>query len=91
MTGGLVSKLVQWQRAKGLSDLAMAETLGLSRQGWQKIRTGENTPGVPLIRAVLREYPQFTLECLAFLRGESPDCPQPAQDEQETASDAPAA
>ncbi len=63
----LIVKLRTRQQVLDLSDLQMAERLGVSRPYWQAVRTGRLQPNVTLLRGILAAFPEFTRVTLAYL------------------------
>lgn len=63
----LIKKLKSKQG--NISDLEFARTLGISRQLWQMIRTGERGIGVALLSGTVRAYPDLIPDVFLFLSG----------------------
>jgi len=63
----VIDRLTVAQRAAGWTDAEVAERLGISRSGWAHLRTGWRNPGIPLLRSLLREFPELREEALAYL------------------------
>ena len=54
---GLVLALEVKQQAMGLNGAAMARELGVTRNYWYRLRTGNRDPGKSLIARVLEKWP----------------------------------
>jgi len=51
-----------------LSDKDFAKRLGVSRQLWALVKNGKHNPGLKFIQAVMRVYPELTVELMAYLK-----------------------
>lgn len=62
----LIDLLRARQRDAGESDLRFAQRLGISRQMWGFLRTGERQPGPDTLQAIGRAYPDLMPQIVAF-------------------------
>lgn len=62
----LIETLRNRQRAIGASDGEFARRLGISRQMWQAIRTGEREPGRPTLQRITTAYPDLLPDVVAL-------------------------
>lgn len=60
----LLEKLIEKQKAEGLSDLQFAKRLGVSRQLWAMTRSGDTPLGMRVLSGVVREFPSLTDDVL---------------------------
>lgn len=63
----LVQSLTERQKEAGEPDQLFARRLGLSRQAWQKIRTGECGLGGKALAGIVRAYPDLGGAVHSFL------------------------
>lgn len=57
------------QRKQGQSsDVMFAKTLGVPRTVWVQAKHGNRQPGLTLLRAILRTYPELTEDVITYLR-----------------------
>jgi hypothetical protein len=66
----LLGKLIEKQRALGLSDADFARLVELPRSSWQATRVGELPLAPRVVRAALRVWPDLAGAALDWLRGE---------------------
>lgn len=64
----VIELLITRQREAGETDAEFASRLGLSRQGWQKLRTRETSLGPRSIIGILTAYPDLRDSVSDFLR-----------------------
>lgn len=62
----LVHALSRKQQDLSLTDAAFAQRLGVDRETWRKIRTGQIQPGRRTLRGVRRAFPDLIPEMLDF-------------------------
>jgi len=62
-----ITTLVEIQNKEELTDKAMAERLGCSRQLWQMTRSGKIPPGNTVIKCISKNFPELHLEVIYFL------------------------
>lgn len=63
----IIQTLRQRQGDARLTDAQMAGRLGISRQLWQKLVTGERHLSLRVLRGVLDAYPDLTPQVLAIV------------------------
>ena len=63
----LLERLVTIQKARGLTDSQFAELLDIPRSTWQLTRSGAMNPGLTVIKAVRRAFPELEEAILAYL------------------------
>lgn len=56
----LVEALRQRQRREKLTDIALAGLLGVNHSTWSRIKSGDRRPGVKVLNAILRLYPEMS-------------------------------
>lgn len=66
----MLGKLIERQRALGLSDMRFARLIELPRSSWQATRVGELPLAPRVVRAALRVWPDLAGAALEWLRGE---------------------
>jgi hypothetical protein len=66
----LVEALERKQKELGLTQVGMAQRLGVSEAMWSLVRRGLRNPGRGFIQAVLQQCPELSSEALIFLRGD---------------------
>ncbi len=59
MQSDLLTRVMDIQRAEGLSDREFARKLGLSNGQWSGVKSGRIRMGRKTLRALLRLYPQL--------------------------------
>lgn len=64
----LLDQLIERQKTLGLSDDEFARQLRISRQLWQKTRTGEQEIGESVVLGVTARFPELQGDVLIFLR-----------------------
>ena len=62
----LIESLRAKQQTLGESDGAFAQRLGVDRETWRKVRTGEMLPGRRTLIGVRRAFPELIPEMLDF-------------------------
>ncbi len=67
----MLGKLIERQRALGLSDADFARLVELPRSSWQATRSGDLPLAPRVVRAALRVWPDLAGAALEWLRGES--------------------
>ncbi len=87
MRSELILRLRGRQQALELTDLQMAERLGVSRAYWQAVRTGRRQGNITLLRGILAAFPELTRLALAYLE-DSTQASETQQDKRQTVSDA---
>jgi len=70
IVAGLIEKVIQRQQTDGLSNVAFAKKLNVSRQMWDGIRKGTRKPGLKVWRGIVRVYPDMAGEILTNVTGE---------------------
>ena len=65
-------KLKAKQEVEGLNDQAFASKLGVSRTLWSLVKSGAREPGMKFVKAVMRTYPELTVEMMDFMRDANP-------------------
>lgn len=56
----LVEAVRQHQRREKLTDIALADLLGINHSTWSRIKSGDRRPGVKFLNAILRLYPELS-------------------------------
>ena len=64
----LVKKLIDIQKAEGLTDSAFARKLQISRQLWGLINREGGPIGSKLITGIIREYPVLVVDVLVYFQ-----------------------
>jgi predicted transcriptional regulator len=64
----IVERLKGKQKELGMSDVAFAAKLGISRQLWNFIKTGKREPGFKFLKAVMRELPELTVDVMSAMK-----------------------
>jgi len=68
LTDLITQKLKAKQRELGLADKAFAEKIGISRPLWALIKSGKREPKLKIVKGVVRVFPEFTVDIMAWLR-----------------------
>lgn len=70
MTTAQISTLIHSIRGKQgtVSDVKFSRLLGIPRTVWVQAKNGTRPPGITLLRAILRTYPDLTDDVIAYLR-----------------------
>ena len=63
----VIALAAQRQRDLDESDADFAARLGVTRQAWQQIRTGDNGAGLPVLRGLVTAFPELSSAILAYL------------------------
>lgn len=69
-------RLIAARKAKGLSQEALAEALGVSRQAVSKWETGESRPDLDNLIALCEQL-ELSMEYLCFGKAAQPEQPEP--------------
>ena len=64
----LIRKLKERQQQEGLTDIAFAKKLRISRQLWGMIKKKGKPIGSKLITGIIREYPELTVDVLVYFQ-----------------------
>lgn len=67
MMNMLVVKIQQVQKESGLSDGAFADKVGIDRSTWSYIKSGKRRPGARVLSAIMKHFPQLTLDIMNYL------------------------
>ena len=62
-------RLLQFLTSSGISQAALADTLGVARAGVSHIISGRNKPGFDFIESLSLHYPELNIEWLITGRG----------------------
>ena len=65
----LLDELRRRQEAIGDSDTQFARRLGMPRETWQKIRTGERMPGRKGLHCIVVAYPDLFKLVMGYVSG----------------------
>ena len=64
----IINQLVEIQRREGLTDTEIAQRLGFHPISWNRIKKGRANFGEKFLRAVLKAYPELTLDVMSYLQ-----------------------
>lgn len=63
----LVAEVLEYQRAEGLTDQAIADRLRIDRTTWLMLRQGQRNPGMKFLRGVYNAFPDEREGVMHFL------------------------
>ena len=67
MNNGLIEKVVKIQAENKLSDRQFSEKLGVDPANWSRVKRRIKEPGMKLLTALSREFPQLQLPVFEFM------------------------
>lgn len=62
-------KLIAKQKEAGLSDVAFAKKIGVSRQLWAFVKKGTRKPGMKFLKAVIKAFPDLQIYVYQIMAG----------------------
>ncbi len=68
----LIRSIIRVQSEKGLNDIRLAGRLGIDAGAWSKIKNGKAAPGAKFLGALIREFPELTLDIMRYLSSREP-------------------
>lgn len=67
MNNGLIDKLIKIQTDNNLSDRQLSKMLGVDPANWSRVKRKQKAPGMKLLTALIREFPQLQLPVFEFM------------------------
>ena len=67
VTDTIIKKIIEKQKELALSDASFSRELGISRPLWALLKSGKREPGMKFIKAVMRMFPELTVDVLQYL------------------------
>lgn len=64
---GLVEKAIKIQSENKLSDRQFSARLGVDPANWCRVKNRQKEPGMKLLTALIREFPQLQLPVFEFM------------------------
>lgn len=68
----LVQKIKARQDERGIKEEAFAAMMGVSRAQWYLIKRGDRKPSAGFLKAVIRHFPELTLDVMNYLSASDP-------------------
>ena len=65
----LASILDQHRKELHLTDAAFARRMGITRALWASVKNGHSNPGMKVVRAAMRRFPELQLKISIYLSG----------------------
>jgi len=71
LTSPIIEKLKAKQKELGISDIAFAKQIGISRPLWALVKTGKRGPGMKFIKAVMSTFPELSLDVMNYMANDN--------------------